>query len=78
MRPLRVVDVRDYLSRDPQGRVQWHYVLLSVLCDYVSGEPFPATDAENARFIPLASLADYEVTATARGVLERVAAARTP
>lgn len=78
VRPVRVVDVRDYLSRDQEGRVQWHYVLLSVLCDYVSGEPFPATDAENARFIPLASLPDYDVTATARDVLERVAASRPP
>lgn len=76
VRPVRVVDVRDVILKDPEGRVQWHYVLFGVLCEYVSGEPFPASDAENARFLPLPELAEYEVTATARDALEHVAGTR--
>lgn len=75
--PLQVVDVRDVILRDPDGRVRWHYVLFGVLADYVSGEPFPASDAENARFLPLRELGEYEVTPSARELLERVAAMRT-
>ncbi len=78
VRPARVVDVRDVILRDPDGRVRWHYVLFAVLCDWVSGEPFPATDAENARFVLLSELGEYEVTQTARQVLEDVSRSRPP
>ncbi len=78
IRPVRVVDVRNFVRRRTDGRVQWHYVLLNVLSEYVAGEPFPASDAENARFIPLAALAEYDLTSSAREVLERAASARAP
>ncbi len=78
VRPLRVVDVRDIIVRDADGRVRWHYVLFGVLCEYLSGEPSPASDAENARFLPLKELSEYEVTPTARGAIERVAGLRSP
>ncbi len=78
VRARRVADVRTVLVRDSEGSVQWHYVLVGVLCDWVSGEPFPATDAENARFIPLAELGEYELTPTAREALEQVARSRSP
>ncbi len=73
-----VVDVRSVILRDAASRVQWHYVLIGVRCAWVSGEPFPATDAENARFIPLAELGEYDVTPTVRDALERVARSRSP
>jgi len=78
VRPVRVVDVRDFLDKDADGRVRWHYVLMNVLCDYVSGEPYPASDADNARFIPLKELGEYEVTATAQEALERASRMRSP
>lgn len=78
IRPVRVVDVRDLIRRTTDGRIQWHYVLLIVLSEYVVGDPFPASDAENARFIPLAALAEYDLTSSAGEVLERAAAAPAP
>ncbi len=78
VRPVRVVDVREFLDRSPDGRIRWHYVLMNVLCDYVSGEPYPATDADNARFIPLKELGEYEVTVTAQEALERASRMRAP
>ncbi len=77
-RPARIADVRDVVLRDAAGKVQWHYVLFAVLCDYVSGEPFPASDAENARFIPLKDLGEYELTPTAREALEHASRMRSP
>ena len=76
VRAREVVDVRDVIERTPEGRVRWHYVLLSVRCDWMSGKPFPATDAENARFIPLRELGEYELTRTAEDLLERVSGGR--
>jgi len=78
VRPRGVVEVRDVIVRDVAGRVRWHYVLFGVLCDYVSGEPFPASDAENARFLPLKELGEYEVVPDARESLERVMRLRLP
>lgn len=77
VRARSVVDVRSVILEDRASRVQWHYVLIAVLCDWLSGEPFPATDAENARFIPLAELGEYELTPTAKEALEAVARSRS-
>jgi ADP-ribose pyrophosphatase len=78
VRPIRVVDVFDYIERGDSGRVKWHYVLIDLLCDHVSGEPAPATDAENARFVPLRDLAEYDITPTALAVLETASKMRSP
>ncbi|OGS62704.1 MAG: hypothetical protein A3K59_01030 [Euryarchaeota archaeon RBG_19FT_COMBO_69_17] len=77
-RALRPAFVGDYVSRDPDGRVRWHYVLIDVLCEYVSGEAVPATDAEEARFVPLRELGDYDVTPTAVEAIGRAAGMRVP
>ncbi len=78
VRPTRAVDARDVILRDQRGRVRWHYVLFAVLCDYVSGEPFPGSDAANARFLPLKDLGEYELTPSARDALERATGMRFP
>ena len=75
VRPLRVLDVRDFIEQK-DGRVRWHYVLIDVLCEYVQGDPFPATDAENARLIPLGELGEYEVVPAALEVLQMASARR--
>ncbi len=77
-RPVRVVGVRDVIVTDSGSSIRWHYVLFAVLCEYVSGEPFPASDAENARFILLKDLGEYELTPTAREALEAASGMRTP
>lgn len=77
-RPLRPVYVMDFVDRDPADRVRWHYVLIDVLCEYVSGEPVAASDAENARFVPLRELAEYDIAPTAIEALERAARMRPP
>jgi len=75
VRPLRVLDVRDFIERK-DSRVRWHYVLIDVLCEYVRGDPFPATDAENARLIPLRELGEYDVVPTALEVIQMTSARR--
>jgi 8-oxo-dGTP diphosphatase len=77
VRAQGLVDVRDVIVKDEAARVWWHYVLFGVLCEYVSGEPFPATDADNAQFVPLKALGEYDITPTAREALESVARTRS-
>src|SRR5207245_9353589 len=69
VQPLRVLDVRDFIERK-DGEVRWHYVLIDVLCEYLRGDPFPATAAESARLIPLRELGEYDVVARSLEVLQ--------
>ncbi len=75
VRPLHVLSVRDFI--DPQGEeIRWHFVVLTVLCEYLRGEPFPASDAENARFIPLRELAEYDLAASVLDTIRLASRAR--
>ena len=73
--PERVFNVLDFIDAEGE-HVHWHYVLIDLLCEYVRGNPFPATDAENARFIPLRELGDYDVVPAALEVVRRASSER--
>jgi len=75
VRPERVFNVLDFIEFEGE-QVHWHYVLIDLLCEYVRGNPFPATDAENARFIPLRELGDYDVVPAALEVVRRASSER--
>ena len=75
VRPARVFDVRDFIQLEGT-KVRWHYVLFDVLCEFIGGNPFPGTDAENARFVPLRELGEYDLAPTALEVLQAASAAR--
>lgn len=48
--PVEVVEVFDRISRDPEGRVRYHYVLVDFLCRMTGGSLACATDAAEARW----------------------------
>jgi ADP-ribose pyrophosphatase YjhB (NUDIX family) len=66
-----LVAVLDRVFRDEAGRVQYHYVLLDYLCHVISGEPAAASDAAQARFVPLAGLKALRLTKGTRAIIER-------
>jgi ADP-ribose pyrophosphatase YjhB (NUDIX family) len=66
-----LVAVADRVFRDPQGRIQYHYVLLDYLCQVVSGTLAAASDAASARFVPLGELSRLRLTRGTRAVIER-------
>lgn len=49
-RAHQVVTAVDALDRDAGGGIRHHYVLVAVLCSWVSGEPVAADDALEARW----------------------------
>ena len=51
VRPGEVLEVVDSIYPDPNGRTQYHYVLIDFLCELVSGELEPASDISDARWI---------------------------
>lgn len=54
--PNRVVTALDVLDRDAQGSLRFHYVLIAVLCDWVSGVTQPAGDVSDAAWFEIASI----------------------
>jgi ADP-ribose pyrophosphatase YjhB (NUDIX family) len=75
VRPRNRMWVADYIEKEG-SRVRWHYVLIDVLCRYLRGEPFPKSDASNARFVAMRELNDLDVVPTALDVIERAATQR--
>jgi ADP-ribose pyrophosphatase YjhB (NUDIX family) len=69
--------VADYIEK-AGDRIRWHYVLIDVLCLYLRGEPFPGSDASNARFVEMRELSELDIVPTALDVIERAAKERPP
>lgn len=54
--PRQYLDNVDVIRRNPQGQLEFHFLLALVLCDYVAGEPVAADDAVEAGWIPVANV----------------------
>ncbi len=54
--PISTIEVFDRISRDAEGRVQYHYVLVDYLCRVTGGTLACATDAIDARWATLEEL----------------------
>ena len=62
----------DVVERDAAGRIRFHYVIIDLLADYVSGDIQPADDALEARWVSAAELARMAVNTTTRQVLKQL------
>jgi mutator protein MutT len=69
-----VIEVFDRITRDADGRVQYHYVLVDYLCWPVGGELVPASDAADAVWVAPRDIPHYRITAKATAVIERALA----
>lgn len=69
-----VVEVLDRISRDGDGRVEYHYVIVDYLCHAVGGSVACATDADDARWVRRDDIASYDVTAKTAAVIDRALA----
>jgi ADP-ribose pyrophosphatase len=63
------VFVFDTIRRDGSGRVRYHYVIVDLAGDYVSGEPTPGDDAADARWISEIELGQLTVNPATRQLL---------
>lgn len=57
----RVFTAVDAFDHDENGVVRHHYVLVAVLCTWVSGEPIAGDDALEARWFPLNALEEEDL-----------------
>ena len=55
------VYVFDVIERDKEGGVKFHYVIVDLAAEYVSGDPCPGDDALDARWVSQEDLATLDV-----------------
>ena len=53
----------DVIEKDSEGRVRFHYVIVDLAAEYVSGTPRPGSDAVDARWVSAAGLRRLRVSA---------------
>lgn len=59
----------DVIERDENGHVRFHYVIVDLAADYVSGEPRPGDDALDVSWISPEDMKNYNVSAATRKLL---------
>lgn len=60
----------DAIVRDRKGRVRFHYVIVDLMAEYVSGEPLAGDDATGARWISADELNKINVSSTTLELLK--------
>ncbi len=68
---VKLIDVVDFIDRDPAGRVRFHYVLVDFEARYVSGELQPSAEIRAARWCKPTDLADLVIADVTRLFLEK-------
>ena len=66
-----VIEVLDRITRDDEGRILYHFVLIDYLCWPVGGELQAGSDVAEAVLAEPSELAQYELTEKATSVIER-------
>jgi ADP-ribose pyrophosphatase YjhB (NUDIX family) len=56
-----IVGVFDAIFRDQDNRVQYHYVLIDFLADYLAGELTAGSDASEAVWVPFAEYLNFDL-----------------
>ncbi len=69
--PGEVLDALDSIWRDEQGRPQYHYVLVDLLCRIISGDLRAGTDVSEAQWFSPDGLQTLAIAEPAAGVISK-------
>ncbi len=59
----------DFIEHDKHSDIRFHYVIVDLEAEYLSGKPKPGDDADQAAWIPFAKLKGLDMNATTRTFL---------
>jgi 8-oxo-dGTP diphosphatase len=62
----------DLIERDESGAVRFHYVIVDLSAEYVSGDLHPADDALDARWFAPQDLAHIAISDSTRKLLQKI------
>lgn len=69
-----VLDVFDSIFPDPDGRAQYHFVLIDYLCRPISGEARAASDVSDVKWVTLGELDSLDLRDSIRQVVRKALA----
>jgi 8-oxo-dGTP diphosphatase len=62
----------DFIDRDKEGKIKYHYIIIDFLADYISGEPRASDDAIEVRWVLPEDIVDLDITPTTRKLLKQM------
>ena len=62
----------DVVVRDDNGKVRFHYVIVDLIADYVSGELRPGDDALEARWVSSTEMETLSISSNTRNMLKNL------
>lgn len=68
---VRFGEIFERIMPDPEGKIEYHYVLLDYVCEVVSGQPHPGSDSADVRWFSPEELKGVPVTSGTLEVIER-------
>jgi 8-oxo-dGTP diphosphatase len=68
-----IVEVLDRISRDVEGQVEHHFVLVDFVARPLGGSLDGGSDADDAAWVAMSELAKYDVAAVTVGVIRKAA-----
>lgn len=60
----------DVIEKDQKNRIRFHYVIVDLIADYISGQPLPADDADEVRWVSSRELKNLGVNPGTLNVLK--------
>lgn len=60
---VNIITAVDAIDYDDEGKVQHHFVVVALLCEWIAGDPQANDDATDARWFLLAELDDLDLPA---------------
>jgi len=72
VKPVKLITVFDSIHRDEDDGVRYHYILFEYLCEYVSGEVTPSSDAPDARWVEFSDLDSIDIMPSTKRFLLKV------
>ena len=69
IRALKPVYTFESIVKDDDGKIQFHYVIVDLIADYIDGEPHPGDDALEARWFSPQEMHKTDVSKTTRDLL---------
>jgi mutator protein MutT len=66
-----MVEVLERIFRDPEGRVQYHYVLVDFLCQRLSGNEKPSSDVSEVQWVPVSEIPRQPLPEKTKKVIQK-------
>jgi ADP-ribose pyrophosphatase len=62
----------DFIDRDKEGKIKYHYIIIDFLADYISGEPRASDDASEVRWVAPQEVPGLAITPTTKKLLKQM------